>query len=748
MTAATLKRSRGVSGNHIPSATQLKRLITVSLVLVCTLLTSSLTAGARKGVRHAKHPIAGQYIVTLARNDDPEAVGLETASLYGGKLKHVYNHAVRGFAVRLTPAQAAALADDPRVSSVEEDDRIQTSDIEFTPPWGLDRIDQRVRPVDGQYEYPTSSTPVYVDVIDTGILTTHSEFSGRAIVGADYVTPSTGGIDCNGHGTHVAGTIGGNTYGVAKNVTLVAYRALDCTGNGSSSAVLAAIDAITADTVHRPAVVNMSLGGPANSTLDDAVRRSIASGVTYVVAAGNSNVDASTQSPADVTEAITVGATDAADTRASFSNYGPALDLFAPGVSILSAYYTSTTSTKTLSGTSMATPHVAGAAALYLQQHPTATPAEVRNALVAAATPGVVTSPGSGSPNALLYSGFMNTTTTPPPSTSRTNVALSSNGATALASSTYGTGFGASAVINGDRKGTGWGTGGVWVDGTAAVFPDWVEVDFKGTQSISEIDIFGVQDNNTAPIAPTTAMISSKYGLTAFDVQYWDGAAWAPVPGGRVTGNSLVWRTFTFAPISTQRIRVVVNSASKYSRVAEIEAYTDGGTATTPPPLPPPTTSGTNVALSVNGGSAIASSVYGTGFSAMAVIDGDRRGAKWGTDGVWVDGTPTVFPDWIEVDFNGPQTIGTVNVFGVQDNNTAPVEPTTTMTFSKYGLTAFDVQYWNGTAWVRVPGGQVTGNNLIWRTVAFAPVTTQRIRVVVNSAVKYSRVTEIEAFTN
>jgi subtilisin family serine protease len=280
-------------------------------------------------------------------------------------------------------------------------------DTQNNPPsYGLDRIDQRNRPLSATYTYNTTASNVRAYIIDTGIRTTHADFGGRATSGFDAIDGGAAD-DCNGHGTHVAGTVGGTAHGVAKGVQLIAVRVLNCEGSGTTAQVVAGIDWVTANRV-APAVANMSLGGGADTVLDNAVRRSITAGVSYAIAAGNGllgifPLDACTQSPARVTEALTVSATNSADQKPSWANRGTCVDLFAPGISITSAWNTSDSATNTISGTSMATPHVAGAAALYLAGNPTATPAQVHAAIVDNATGGVVASPGSGSPNRLLY---------------------------------------------------------------------------------------------------------------------------------------------------------------------------------------------------------------------------------------------------------------------------------------------------------------------------------------------------------
>jgi subtilisin family serine protease len=302
----------------------------------------------------------------------------------------------------MSEADALAISRDPRVAYVEEDAEMHAIATQTSAPWGLDRIDQRDRPLSGTYTYTSTGSGVNAYVIDTGIRRTHADFGGRAFSGFTAINDGRGTTDCNGHGTHVAGTIGGGTYGVAKSVRLYAVRVLSCSGSGSTSGVIAGVDWVRANRV-RPAVANMSLGGGASSSLDTAVRNSIAAGVTFAVAAGNSNANASNFSPARVSEAITVGSSTSSDSRSSFSNFGSVVDIFAPGSSIRSAWYTSDTATATLSGTSMASPHVAGAAARYLQTSPSASPSTVRNALVNTATTGRLSGIPTGTANRLLF---------------------------------------------------------------------------------------------------------------------------------------------------------------------------------------------------------------------------------------------------------------------------------------------------------------------------------------------------------
>ncbi|MFB6779259.1 S8 family peptidase [Streptomyces sp. NPDC056352] len=359
--------------------------------------------------------ISGSYIVTLdeAAAEAGSPQGKALAKEYGATIKKTYRAALNGYAVELSEAQAKRFAADPAVESVVQNRTFTVSGTQPSPPsWGLDRIDQKTLPLNQSYTYPDKAGEgVTAYIIDTGVRITHSDFGGRASYGYDAIDNDNTAQDGYGHGTHVAGTVAGSAYGVAKKAKIVAVRVLDNSGSGTTAQVVAGIDWVTAHAV-KPAVANMSLGGGADSVLDAAVRNSIASGITYAVAAGNESTNASTKSPARVTEAITVGSTTSTDARSSFSNYGSVLDIFAPGSSITSSWNTSDSATNTISGTSMATPHVAGAAALYLADHPADTPAQVSAGLVAAASTGVVTSPGTGSPNRLLNVG--SGTTTPP----------------------------------------------------------------------------------------------------------------------------------------------------------------------------------------------------------------------------------------------------------------------------------------------------------------------------------------------
>jgi len=371
-------------------------------------LTAAGLASAQE-IHTPERAIPNQYIVVLddVRVTRAEVPGLAQALArqHGGRLLHVYEDALRGFALNMSATAAAALARNPRVRYIEQDSEMVIVATQTNATWGLDRIDQRDRPLNGTYTYSTTAADVDVYIIDTGIRATHVELGGRISTGFTAVNDGNGTNDCNGHGTHVSGTVGGTTYGVAKSVMLHPVRVLGCNGSGTTSGVIAGVNWVTSNRI-LPAVANMSLGGGASTALDDAVRNSVASGVVYAIAAGNSNANACNSSPARVSEALTVGSSTSSDARSSFSNFGTCVDLFAPGSSITSAWSTSDIATNTISGTSMASPHVAGAAALYLAANPSASPGAVHSAVVSNASVNKLTGIGTGSPNRLLYSVF------------------------------------------------------------------------------------------------------------------------------------------------------------------------------------------------------------------------------------------------------------------------------------------------------------------------------------------------------
>jgi subtilisin family serine protease len=386
-------------------------LMAVAALITCGQAPSeseSSLATTQKFLR-TENAVAGQYIVVLNRAA-PEVAARETSSLVaelaaasGARVFQTYRVALTGFAARMDEAAARQLATDPRVAYVAEDGVAKADAIQPNPPWGLDRIDQRNLPLNAAYRYDRVASNVHVYVLDTGIRPTHVDFGGRASADADFVGDGHGPVDCNGHGTHVAGTIGGTTYGVAKSARLHGIRVLGCSGSGSWSGVIAGVDYVTANHV-KPAVANMSLSGGEFPAVEQAVSNSIAAGVVYTVAASNNfGTDACAFSPAGVTEALTVAASDINDNRATFTNIGCCVDLYAPGVNVVSAWYSSDTSINTLNGTSMAAPHVAGAVALFLERAVNVTPARVAQVIVESATPNVIVDPGANTPNRLLY---------------------------------------------------------------------------------------------------------------------------------------------------------------------------------------------------------------------------------------------------------------------------------------------------------------------------------------------------------
>jgi subtilisin family serine protease len=397
------------------------RLAAVAVLGVVAALTlpTTATAADRAPVQGTERAdaIPGQYIVVMEPNAPKQAAddARRQARNEGGRISFTYDHTISGFSAQLPPRALEAMQNNPNVAYIEADQRVELTATQSSPTWGLDRVDQRNLPLSSSYTYNATGSGVTAYIIDTGIRSTHGDFGGRVAGGYTAISDGQGSNDCNGHGTHVAGTVGGTTYGVAKSVTLKPVRVLDCSGSGTNSGVIAGVDWVTGNKTG-PAVANMSLGGGVSSALDSAVQSSINAGVTYAVAAGNdSGANACNGSPSRVGAALTVGSSTSTDARSSFSNIGSCLDLFAPGSSITSAWHTSNTATNTISGTSMATPHVAGAAALYLQGNPSASPSTVSSAIVNGATANVLTNVGTGSPNRLLYSLLDGGSTPPPP---------------------------------------------------------------------------------------------------------------------------------------------------------------------------------------------------------------------------------------------------------------------------------------------------------------------------------------------
>lgn len=694
-------------------------------------------------------------------------------------------------------ALARLIALNPNVATVEPDRRMYPqllpNDPMYAQQWHYYESAGGIN-LPAAWDITTGAASIVVAVIDTGIRP-HADLAGRVLPGYDFIAnvatandgdgrdsdaSDPGDYGCTGsssswHGTHVAGTIGAasnNSSGVSGinwGSKILPLRVLGVCGGYTSDIADAlrwasgiSIPGVPLNTT--PArVANLSLGGAnggCSTTFQNAVNDVISRGMVVVVSAGNSNADASTFEPASCTGVVAVSATGRSGNRASYSNFGAKVAIAAPGGSgsngVLSTLNAGLTAPGAdtyayYQGTSMSAPHVSGTASLMLSANPALTPAQVKQILQSSAR-SFPTGTGADCSTAACGAGIVDAGAAvaaalaaaappPPPTPTSVNVALAANGGVASASSTYSTAYPAAAVNNGDRKGSNWGNGGGWNAASSNSYPDWVQVDFNGTKSIAEIDVFTVQDNYSAPQEPTGTQTFTSYGITDFEVQYWDGANWTAVPGGSVSGNNMVWRKFSFSAVSTTRIRVLVtNALGGASRITEIEAYQT--TSGTPPPAPTPTV---NVASQASGGLASATTTHNSYYAASSANNGDRRGSNWGAGGGW--NSATAGPQALQINFNGTKTITEIDVFTVQDAYSAPSEPTAAMTFSLYGITGFDVQYWNGAAWATVPGGSVNGNNLVWRKFIFPSVATTAIRVNVRSAVdSYSRIVEVEAY--
>ncbi|MFF4809216.1 S8 family serine peptidase [Micromonospora chersina] len=545
-----------------------------ALTMLAAAASPAAAAEPTGAIRAAGGPtaVADSYIVVLKDNAVAPSRVTETAqrltARHGGTVARTWRAALRGFELTVGAKAAARIAADPAVAYVEQNHTVSIAGTQTNPPsWGLDRIDQRNLPLNSSYTYPNTASNVRAYIIDTGVLFGHNDFGGRAVSGFDAVDGGSAD-DCNGHGTHVAGTVGGSSYGVAKGVQIVGVRVLNCQGSGTNAQVVSGIDWVTANAV-KPAVANMSLGGSANSSIDTAVTNSINSGITYAVAAGNGDIlgnrqNACNYSPARVASAITVGATQNNDAAASFSNYGTCVDILAPGVNITSAWYTGSTATNTISGTSMASPHVAGAAALVLSANPTWSPQQVRDSLVNDATPNVVTNVGTGTPNRLLY---VANGTTPPPTDDFSVSVSPTSGSTAPGGSVTATV--ATTTTNGSAQSVSLSASGLPSGATASFNPATVT---SGGSSTLTISTSASTPAGTYPVTISGSAASgtktATYSLTVTGAGGCTGAGQKLGNPGFESGNT-VWS-------STSGVIGQYGSSGQPPRTGTWNAWLDG----------------------------------------------------------------------------------------------------------------------------------------------------------------------------
>ena len=631
----------------------MRRLCAV-LVAVLTLAAPSWGAELRK----AQKKVPGQYIVVLksaaslqAAGVSADSVGAEHASRYGVRRRHVYRSALQGYSAALDPGQLAQLLADERVDYIEEDQIMKADATQTGATWGLDRIDQRDRPLSTTYNYDFDGSGVHAYIVDTGVRASHVEFTGRMGNGFTSINDGQGTNDCAGHGTHVAGTVGGTTYGVAKRVTLHAVRVLDCGGSGTNAGVIAGVDWVRLDHV-KPAVANMSLGGGASSALDTAVANAVAAGVTFAVAAGNENSDACTRSPARTPSAITVGSTTNTDARSSFSNWGTCVDIFGPGSSITSSWFTSNTATNTISGTSMATPHVAGVVALFLSQRGHTAPATVASSLNSAASLNKLTGIGTGSPNRLLYSFFPGVGPTPTPQPTATPtlgptvpptptpatptpppsglIEITPPGSAVTASANDGN-LPSNAVDN--NVTTRWSANG---DG------QWLQLDLG---SVRDVAVVGL------------AVYNGNSRRNLFDIQVsTDGASWSTVFSGQSSGTTTLEQNHDVADAPARYVRYLGHGSTvgTWNSVSELSVFMlaspPSPTPTSAPTRTPTPTPVTPVYVEVTPSTAVASTDDGN-VPGNAVDN--NLGTRWSGNG---DGA------WLELDLGSTRTLGYVSV--------------------------------------------------------------------------------------
>ena len=530
------------------------RKLVSSTALLCALAACSDAPSATSPVapqsaalaQSAAVPIPGRYIVQFRKST---STSLKDAMLvqqsYGGTVERVYTAALNGAVMQLSAGAVAALRNDTRVLSIEQDQTMSISTVQANATWGLDRIDQRARPLSTTYNYNVTGNGVTAYIIDTGINFAQADFNGRAVTGFDAITTGGSATDCNGHGTHTAGTVGSTTYGVAKRVRLVAVRVLDCAGSGSTSGVIAGVDWVTSN-VSRPAVANMSLGGGYSAALNTAVENSIAAGVTYAISAGNSTADACTVSPASAPNSITVGATTSADGFASFSNYGSCVHISAPGYNITSLWIGASGTTNTISGTSMAAPHVAGVAALYLETNPGASAAQVRSALTSNATQNVITALPAATPNRLLYEGFIGTPSSAPVASFTSSCSFlvcsfDATATTALSTATYSWNFGDATT------GSGKTTSRTYV--AAGTYTVTLTVTDANGASTKTNSVTVAPAMNQAPTASISTPVANGSFVQGASVSF--AGTGTDAEDGALSGASLVWTSSRDGQIGT-----------------------------------------------------------------------------------------------------------------------------------------------------------------------------------------------------